>query len=206
MKSSKAIDADIAQKLMGLKVTDPNNIPNYSTNIFDSHAIIRHLQMNGWSCHVRSTITKDGTLFYRAHFHKSKKLHSEQVATTIPMAVCMAALAIVNEQYVEFVDEHEDDKPIELSQSLADAGLSEITVDDASIIDLLSKTLEERDLPFKDKEGNRQTFHRLFFKLVIGGFMSRENQDSLPRTLAGFFIDILKENGYIIAKKAEDSE
>ena len=202
MSSSKALDSEIATKLMGLTIKNPKDIPAYSSDIYAAHKVINRLQMLGWSCFVRSNINREGVLYYKAHFHLGRKLHSERDAPTIPMAVCMAALAIANEQYVEFVEEGED-KPMEISEPLSELGLREIEIRDEPITDLLARALKKRDLPFKDKEGKRQTFHRLFFKLVMGGFMTRDEQDILPPTLVSFFLDILKKNNYLIVKKVD---
>ncbi len=206
MKSGQALDNDVYMKIMGLKVKDPNKIPKFSTDIYAAHTVINKLQMQGWSCRVRSQINHMGALVYRAHFNKGKKLHSEVFAPTIPLAVCLAALAIINEQYVEFVEKQEDDTPIEIAEPLSELGLEEIDIRDEPIVNLLAHAMEDRDLPFHDKEGNRQTFKRLFFKLVMGGFMSRENQEVIPITIADFFLDILKKNNYLIVKKTDDTE
>lgn len=207
MKSTQALDSEIEMKIMGRKITDPTNIPKFSSDIYAAHSVINALQMQGWSCRVRSQINHMGQLSYKSHFSKGKKLQSEMLAPTIPLAVCLSALAIVNEQYVEFVDKIEDDSaPIEIAEPLSELGLEEIDIQDEPIIDLLTHAINERDLPFKDKEGNRQTFERLFFKLVIDGFMSRENQGIISKTISGFFLDILKKNNYLIVKKIGDDK
>lgn len=205
MKSGQALDADIALKIMDQKLTDPNKIPKFSSDIYAAYTVINQLQMQGWSCRVRSQINHVGSLTYKAHFHKGDALHSESIAPTIPLAVCLSALAIANNQYVEFVEQHDDDTPIEISKPLLDAGLKEINIQDEPIINLLAHAIEERPLPFKDKEGNSQTFYRLFFKLVIDGFMVREHQDKIPMIIADFFLDILKKNNYLIVKKVDDT-
>ena len=207
MKSSQSLDTDIALKIMGQKTDDPAKIPKFSSDIYAAHSVINALQMQGWSCRVRSQINHLGQLSYKAHFNKGKKLHSETIALTIPLAVCLSALAIINKQYVEFVDDHEDDSaPLEIAEPLSELGLEEINIEDEPIVDLLAHAMKERDLPFKDKEGNRQTFERLFFKLVIGGFMNRDDQGIIAKTISGFFLDILKKNSYLIVKKVDDSK
>ncbi len=205
MKSGQALDADIAMKIMGLTITDPTKTPKFSSDVYAAHKVINRLQNQGWSCRVRSQINKQGILNYKAHFNKGKGLHSETVAPTVPLAVCLAALAIANEQYVEFVEKHDDDTPIEIAEPLPEAGLEEITMGDEPIINILAQAMENRRLPFNDKEGKSMSFKRLFFKLVIDGYMSREQQDTLPKVIADFFLDILKENNYLIVKKTDDS-
>ena len=204
MKSGPALDLDIALKIMGLQIKDPSQVPSYSSDVFLAHKVIHKLQQQGWSCHVRSQVSKSGILTYRAHFYKGTSLHSERTAPNISLAICLAALAIADEQYVEFVEPVDDENPIEISRPLSESGLKEIIIKEEPIADVLSKVLEEKHLPFKDKEGNNQTFHRLFFKLVVDGFMTRKEQDVLPKTLMKFFLDSLKENDYLIVKKSDD--
>ena len=71
MKAGREFDATIAVKIMGLKTVEPENIPNYSMDIFSAHKIIIRLQQKGWFCNVGSRIGSDGSLFYRAKFYQN---------------------------------------------------------------------------------------------------------------------------------------
>ena len=145
MKEGRELDAIIAVKIMGLKAIEPANIPHYSTNIFDAYTIISRLLRSGWFCKVSSRISDDGSLFYKANFHQHGR-ECERFATTIPMAICTSAMAVIKNEYFEYTDllsnEESDDQPIEISsETSAPAPL--IAYDDVEATKLLKEILSK---------------------------------------------------------------
>lgn len=172
MRAGRELDATVAIKIMGLKAIEPDQIPRYSTDIFTAHKIIIKLQQLGWYCTVSSRIGSDGTLFYRSRFFQHGR-ECERFADTIPMAICSAALSVIQDEYFEYIDvlkEVDDDTPIEIIPGSTTA-FARIEADDdiASVIE----------------------------NVIHGKNISSQNWMLLANNL----IDSLRQHGYIIVKK-----
>ena len=177
MRAGREFDATVASRVMGLKAIEPENIPNYSTDIFAAYKLIMKLQQNGWYCNVGSRIGSEGTLFYRTRFYQQGK-ECERFASTVPLAICAAALAIAKDEYFEYVDileKKQDETPIEIVPGVP-SGLSSIDSDE-KIIEIL--------------------------KNVLANEIAR-NQDSL--SLAKNILDVLAKNNYTIIRTSPISE
>jgi len=141
MRVGRELDATIALTIMGLKAVEPEHIPKYSSDIFAAHKIISKLQTIGWFCNVGSRIGNDGSLFYRARFFQNGR-ECERFADTIPMALCTASLAVIKDEYFEYVDilkDNDDDSPIDIIPS-ATTGFSKIDADD-DISDIVQQVM-----------------------------------------------------------------
>lgn len=176
MKEGRELDAIIAVKIMGLKAIEPENIPHYSTDIFAAYKIISKLLRDGWFCKVSSRISKDGSLFYKANFHQHGR-ECERFATTIPMAVCTSAMAVVKDEYFEYTDvlnNVTDDQPIEIVPGTSESPAVMVD-DDTEIIIFLKEIIEKNLTNCKDGE-----------------------------ELAKIILDGLIENNYTIVRKPTD--
>lgn len=142
-KAGRALDTDIAIKVMDERPLDITNIPHYSTDIFEAYKIISHFQTNNWNCNIKSKILTDGTLMYRVRFHK-QKIVCEKVAPTIPIAICMVAIAIMDGQYIEYGDGEEDDD-LHIPQKMPQIGVQKIDFTDETLLEILEKTIKEYD-------------------------------------------------------------
>ena len=116
MKAGRELDATIALTVMGMKSIEPENIPHYSTNIYDAYDILKKMQQLGWFCNVGSRIGDDGSLFYKVKFYQHGR-ECERFSVSIPMSICIAAISVIKNEYFEYVDvlkETQDDHPIEI--------------------------------------------------------------------------------------------
>ncbi|KKK80660.1 hypothetical protein LCGC14_2821250, partial [marine sediment metagenome] len=109
--------------------------------IYDAYQVINRFQMNNWSCHVKCKIMTDGTLVYRVRFYK-QNMECEIIATTMPMAICKTAMAIINDEYVEFVDK-EDEDDLSIYKKMPQIGIEKIDFSDETFLELLEKTVKE---------------------------------------------------------------
>lgn len=172
MKAGRELDATIAVKLMGLKAVEPENIPHYSTNIFDAHKVIMRIQQKGWFCNVGSRIGNDGNLFYRAKFYQNGR-ECERFAPDIPMAICSSAMAVFKDEYFEYVDvleKTDDGTPIEIVPG-TNTGLSRIDSDE-EIASILQSVIQ-----------------------------SEPSQNSDWLKMAKNILDVLEQRGYIVVRK-----
>jgi len=191
MKSGYPLDLEIAKKVMKLKITDKVDIPPYSTNTVRSHDVISVMQKQGWSFHVRSKITQNGSLLYRARFVLGNK-QTEKYAPTLPFAICLAALMVVDNQYFEYVEDEEDERPIEIvGNSTAEPILKNIDISEEPLEELLARQLIDFKLPSENG-------------LTFGDILTEGDLRKLPSALLKFFVDILDENNYCISKKIDD--
>lgn len=174
MKAGRELDATIALKIMGIKAIEPDQVPRYSTDIFVAYNIIKKLQQLGWLCNVGSRIGSDGELFYRARFFQHGR-ECERFSNTIPMAICSSALAVIQDEYFEYVDvlkEVDDDTPIDIIPG-SSTGFAKIEADDD-----IAATIQ---------------------KAIRGNDLSEQNWLTLTKNM----IESLRKNGYIIIKKPE---
>lgn len=174
MKAGRAMDSMIATKVMGLKAIEPDQIPQYSTDIFAAHKIITKLQQQGWFCNVGSRIGNDGNLFYCARFYQHGR-ECERYAPTIPLAICSAAESVVQEEYFEYIDILEkptDEVPIKIIPGKT-TGFSSIDTEE-EVANIIKNSVEENN------------------NLI-------NSHDWL--ILAKNIIDKLSKSGYIIIKK-----
>lgn len=143
MRPGRALDAKIAIKIMGLKSIEPEGIPYYSTEIYDAHKVIGKLQLNGWLCNISSKITDDGNLHYRAKFYQEGR-ECEKIAKSIPMAICISALSIVNDEYYEYIDilKKRDSSPIEIIGKNENS-YSIIGLEDKDLISIIDEVIKE---------------------------------------------------------------
>ena len=191
MRAGRALDSDIANKIMNLTITDPSDIPHYSTNTYDAYNVISKMQHQGWAFHVRSKITQVGGLLYRARFVRGNQ-HTEQYSPSLPMSICLAALAIADEQYFEYVEEEEDERPIEIvGASESKPVLKNIDISEEPLEELFERRLVEFELP---------SANGLQFKDIL----TEEDLRKLPKKFLKFFVDILHENNYCISKRIDD--
>ena len=180
MRPGRALDVEVYSKIMNQhKIADSSKIPHYSTDIYDAYKVLNKLQTMGWSCHIGSRITANGTLLYRARVEKGL-MHCERLEASVPMAICSTAMAIINDQYVEFVTDMNTEQDENLIQmpNLGDViRLKKVGIENEQITDLVAAALMT----------SQQTGADL---------------DSLSKEI----IDILTENGYFIYKKEPDDQ
>jgi len=143
MKPGRPFDADVAIKIMDLHPQNIKNILHYSTDIYDAYRVINRFQTNNWNCHVTSKIATDGNLTYRVRFIKQNK-ECETVSSTMPMAICMTAMSVINGEYIEFVDK-EDSDDLNISQKMPQIGIQNIDFTDETFLEILEKTVKESD-------------------------------------------------------------
>ena len=191
MRAGRALDSDIDKKIMHSIITDPSDIPHYSTNTYAAYEVISKMQHQGWSFHIRSKITQVGGLLYRARFVRGNQ-HTEQYSPSLPMSICLAALAIANDQYFEYVDEEEDERPIEIvGTAESKPVLKNIDISTESLEELFTRKLSEFELP---------SANGLQFKDIL----TEDDLRKLPKAFLQFFVDILDENSYCISKRIDD--
>ncbi len=143
MRPGRALDTKIAIKIMGLKSIEPENIPHYSTEIYDAHKVIGKLQVDGWLCNVSSRISEEGNLYYRTKFYQEGR-ECEKIAKSIPMAVCIAALSIINNDYFEYIDvlKKKDGSPIEILGEPKNA-YTVVGLNDKHLIDTINMIIDK---------------------------------------------------------------
>ena len=177
MKAGRAMDSMIASKIMGLKAIEPDQIPQYSTDIYAAHKIITKLQQQGWFCNVGSRIGNDGNLFYCARFYQTGR-ECERYSPTIPLAICSAAEAVTQEEYFEYIDILEKENgeiPIEIVPGKR-TGFSSIDTED-EVANIVKEVLEDVN--------------------------NLADHDWL--TMSKNILDKLNKNGYVIIKKPPTS-
>lgn len=193
MKAGLSLDAEISKKIMHQSNLKSKDIPRYTTNIYAAYEVISNMQHQGWSFHIKSKITQVGSLLYHAKFVRNNQ-HTEQYSPSLPMAICLSALAIANNQYFEYVDKKEkedDEQSIEIvGASPVKPILKNIDISVESLEELLARRLNEFELP---------SANGLMFKDIL----TKEDLRKLPKAFLKFFIDILNENNYCISKKIE---
>lgn len=154
MKAGRALDSKIAIKIMGVKKIIPEKISHYSTDIYAAHKVISKMQLIGWYCSVSSRITTDGNLFYRVRFYQNDR-ECEQYANTIPLAVCIAALAVMKNEYFEYVDVLEkiknDDTPIDIIGDSKNT-FSKVELFDDVLLETIKDAIEAFKLSDKNSE------------------------------------------------------
>jgi hypothetical protein len=108
--SERELDIAVAKKLLGLYVwfdtkrqdwscfhTSQKNriviLPKFSTNIDHAYRIVNFLQRSGYFCHVGSTIKDDKIVWRACFFTVLDEQRKELVGSTLPYAICLAALA-----------------------------------------------------------------------------------------------------------------
>lgn len=190
MKAGRAFDSDIAITVMKLKFTDPKKIPKYSTEIYAAYEVISKLQKEGWSFHIRSKITATGVSIYRARFTRDNQ-QSEQHSPSLSMSICLAAMSIVNDEYFEYVEEEEDDRPIEIAGVYDTPTLKKIDISEEPLEELLERELKNFELPSDNG-------------LKFSDILTEKDVRKLPKELLKFFVDILNENNYCISKRIDE--
>lgn len=190
MKAGKAFDSDIAITVMKLKIADPKKILKYSTDIYAAYEVISKLQREGWSFHIRSKITVTGVSIYRARFARDNQ-QSEQYSPSLPMSICLAAMAIANDEYFEYVEEEEDDRPIEIVGVHDAPKFKRIDISEEPLEELLARELKNFELPSANG-------------LKFSDILTEKDVRRLPKELLKFFVDILNENNYCISKRIDE--
>lgn len=141
MKAGRPFDADVAIKIMNQHPQDIESIPHYSTDIYDAYKIINRFQTNNWSCHVNAKVMNDGNLMYKVRFLK-QNLKCEQFAPTMPMAICMTAMSVIDGEYTEYVSEENEDD-LSISKKMPQIGVEKIDFSDETFLEVLEKTIKE---------------------------------------------------------------
>lgn len=190
MKPGRTLDLEIANKVMGLKITDSEKVPHYSTNTYEAYNVISQLQLRGWSCRIGSHISKNGALTYKAEFSRGNQ-YSEGRSPSISMSVCYAAMTVVKEEYTEYIKKETDDEPIKIVGSVSKSGLHTIDLDDEILEEMISEEIKLFKLP---------SINNLTFQDIL----TEPDLEKLPKAIAEFLIDILRKNSYYISKKIDD--
>ena len=209
MQPGKALDSKIFLKITNQKIDDPYAIPDYSTNEFHSYAVISKLQNMGWSCNLKSHIAVDGSLSYKVAFHKDNKQTSYRYST-IPMAVCMAAMSVFDNQYFEYV-ETENKPNDEIGAEIINIYNSEIInqpnnsliVDDKNYEDLIINVITEtiRDSIFITENNKKIKFHGLLKNLQNQNVITEDFGNKIPIRLAELIVDKLNSEGIMMKKQ-----
>ena len=84
----------------------------------------------------------DGNLVYKVRFHK-QNMECQISALTMPLAICMAAMAVINGEYVEVVDKEDDG--LSIDKKMPQIGIEKIDFSDETFLELLEKTIKEAD-------------------------------------------------------------
>jgi hypothetical protein len=114
--AGKDLDIEIAKKIFNYiiiidttidetfsidaKTKQRRKIENFSSNIDDAYTIITKLSENGFLCNIKSQVDQDGVLQWYAGFFKFKKNPNDVIlyqSSTLPLAICNAALKIISE-------------------------------------------------------------------------------------------------------------
>lgn len=204
MKPGHVLDTEIALNVMDLEIKDPFSVSPYSTDIWHCYTVVNKLQLMGWSCNVKSNVTASGILSYTARFHLGNK-ESQFRATSLPMAVCMAALAITKEEYVEFVvnekgsSEIDDEAEIiDMNSLLNKSNPAPVSVEENPVEDLLIDEIASIivDAVFDCNQPKKPRMKR-----ILNGMKNQDLSNVIPIQLAQQIIDRLQEKGYSILKK-----
>lgn len=141
MKAGRPFDTDVAIKIMNQRPRDVKNIPHYSTDVYDAYKVISRFQTNNWSCHVNAKVMTDGNLMYKVRFLK-QNLKCEQLAPTMPMAICMTAMSVIDGEYTEYVTEENKDD-LSIPEKMPQLGVEKIDFSDETFLEVLEKTIKE---------------------------------------------------------------
>lgn len=190
MKSGRKLDVEIANTVMGLKVTKPKKVPLYSTNTYAAYDVINQLQTQGWSCRVGSHISKNGALMYKVEFSRGSQF-SEARAPTMPMAICIGAMTVVKEEYIEYIQKEDDKEPIQIVGVVNKSGLYTVDLHDEHLEELIAEEIQSFTLP---------SVNKLTFKDIL----NESDLEKLPKALTDFLVDILRKNKYYISRKIDE--
>lgn len=115
VKSGRDLDVEVAKKILKLQVWFDQKkhdwlcyhpaqkdrvliLPKYSDDSDQAYVIVNALQKAGLHCHVGSVV-KDGEVKWRStFFRKGQKVAQTVYGDSLPQAICLAALKLVNKQ------------------------------------------------------------------------------------------------------------
>jgi hypothetical protein len=183
MNSTKFLDLQIARRVFGLSGIDRKSALPYSTDIDAAYSVVSKIQQHlQWACRISSRINNDGSLHYVARFYRDEgKTYAERISTTIPLAICSAALAILDEKYIEIGDNDTPDDKIAPDNIVSISGFRSSTTLTA---------INVEDDPFFEHMKN-----------ILSQIHWDENLDL--REAADKIVDSLRKKGYVIAKCEE---
>jgi hypothetical protein len=69
-------------------------VPPYSTSVDEAHRIVEYFQNQGWSARIRNVPEQD--VFMVSFFKHDGRTYRFMKGDTLPMAICMAALDLIN--------------------------------------------------------------------------------------------------------------
>lgn len=152
MKAGRALDTDIAIKIMNQHPVDITKILHYSTDIYDAYKIVYRFQINNWNCSVNSKIGADGNLLYKVLFHK-RNIRCEKSALTIAMAICLTAMAVIDGKYVEYENDTINSGEVNISKKILKTNIEKIEYTEEIVLDILKNIIKEhtdkKNLPKK---------------------------------------------------------
>lgn len=117
MRQGRALDSDIALLLHGKRPAKPENIPFYSSNLYDAYKVVNALQTKGWHFNIKSNIEASGTLIYHIKFSQGN-MFSEIHHSNIALAICNCAVKIANGETEQWEDPNRTYGISEISQIL----------------------------------------------------------------------------------------
>lgn len=119
MRQGRALDADIALLLNGKRPAKPENIPFYSSDLYDAYKVVNALQSKGWHFNIKSDIEANGMLVYLIRFSQGN-VYTEIRHSNIALAICNCAVKIANGETDEWQDPNRTYGVTEISQILKD--------------------------------------------------------------------------------------
>lgn len=210
MKPGHVLDNEIALKLFQQKIKDPFSTPPYSTDVWHSYLVIEHLQKIGWICRVKSNVAKDGSPTFIVKFVKNN-LESQCRDETLPMAICMAGLAVANNQYtvvekkatkISNSGNSQNAEILDFNKLFKQTKQSPINVNEnpfeTELIDQISNIISNAQFTCNQKQTYKMA--KLLFKLEKKQVIPTDLKSSMATQLAQIIFDQLNVRGYTITK------
>jgi hypothetical protein len=140
MRQGRALDADIAMLVLGKRPAKPENIPYYSSDLYDGYKVVNALQSKGWHFNIKSEISTTGVMSYTIRFSQGVNFVEMQHAV-IPLAICNCAIKIANGEIQEWQDPNRTFGVADVQKILA-ANMDRFSLpseNDISIVDMIGE-------------------------------------------------------------------
>ena len=118
MKTGRALDMDLWVAMGNKKnIRNPNNIPHYTSNLYEAYLVVHNLEKKGWSFSTFTENQEDGKLLYRCTF-KHGDLYTEFTSPSLSEAIGQSGYQALTGNHQQY------ESPDEKLQRLIENGVS----------------------------------------------------------------------------------
>lgn len=201
MNLSIALNQQIFTDVLGFTVDDPHKIPPYTTNLDWAYKVIKKLQHDGWLFGAKAIHHQNGELDFSIQFVHGKKRVTE-VRSSLSLAICHGAIAVVKEQWTEFEDDSTDHSITTLPVI---HNIGELLVEEETVHKILLSCLDNVLIPVDNKEDGL-TLTQVLNYLLVKRRITENDLEELPKRIVQVFLDKLDDNNLLIVKKDNESK